>query len=90
MMKTGGIIMGNIAKHMKPLYITDSGNWDYYYDPSLNTTYYIAKTDQCGSGIFGNLEYFRKWLQKEINKNETVQGKLTALAFKILKDGKAV
>lgn len=83
------IIRIELRRKMKLLYLPDDGNWNYYYDPNLDCTWYISKDNQCNSGIFGSVKYFQKWIVGEIEKDESVTGKLTALAFKILEQGKA-
>lgn len=73
-------------KNLKPLYIPREGNFNYYLNPSLaNTVMYVAKQGTgCSDGIFGSVQYFVNYLNRELEKDPTIDARFTALCFGVL------
>ena len=74
---------------MNLLFVGD-GNFNYVLSKSRNYVEYVAKPDSgCDNGVFGSISYFKKWLEREIDKNELATGRITANGFRIL-NGKII
>jgi len=62
---------------LDPLLFGDC-NWNFFKDKKSNTVYAIAKK---GSGashcIFGDINYFKRWLLKELKKDSKLELKIT-------------
>lgn len=65
------------------LVMLGDGNFNYYLDHELHCIWYFSKNKHCGHGIFGNIEYFKRWVSQQYKKNPKITGRLTALGFKI-------
>lgn len=66
----------------RKLLLVGYSNWNYYLEGNLVMA--IAKP---GSGAkdccFGSVEYFRQWVRNEHAKDDRIEGRLTALGFKV-------
>ena len=66
---------------MKLLLIGDS-NWNYYLDGEV--VFAVAKADSGSEDcVFGNKKYFAKYVRNEQQRDDRIEGRLTALGYEI-------
>lgn len=73
------------------LLVKRQGNWSLYIDPNFNRTTVFSIANE-GSGakdsIFGDLNYFNRWLEQEMKKEPSIEKEITSEGRKILNEKK--